>query len=81
MRFWRPLRRPDPFSPLRYERNGYVHRFLTWCIFSVVPNLGVLGVNRRFQQELGQLFHPLCVKALTALEEPVQWRGGNLGMT
>ena len=33
---------------------------------------------RCFQQELGQLFHPLFVKALMALEEPVQWRGGNL---
>ena len=30
---------------------------------------------RRFQQELGQLFHPLYVKALMAIEEPVQWRG------
>ena len=33
---------------------------------------------RCFQQELGQIFHPQNVKALMALEEPVQWRGGNL---
>ena len=35
-------------------------------------------VFRRFQQELGQLFHPLYIKAIMAIEEPVQWRGGNL---
>ena len=33
---------------------------------------------RCFQQELGQLLHPPNVKALMAIEEPVQWRGGNL---
>ena len=54
-------------------------------IASVVSNLRVLGVEdllppelfRRFQQELEQFFHPLYVKAIVALEEPVQWWDGN----
>ena len=77
LRFWRPLRRPVLFSPLRYDRSGYAHRFLMWYLSSVVYLLPP-DLFRRFQQELGQLFHPLYVKALMALEEPVQWRGGNL---
>ena len=42
-----------------------------------VNDLSPPDLFRRFQQELGQEFHPLCVKALMALEELVQWRCGN----
>ena len=84
LRFWRPLRRPVLFLLLQYDRSGYAHRFLMWCIYSALSKLGVLGKRtfylqiRRFQQDVGQLFHPLYVKAIMAIEEPVQWRCGNL---
>ena len=73
LRFWRPLRRPVLFSPLRYDRSGYAHRFLMWCTCSVVSKPGRAWMEdllhpdlfRRFQQALGHLFHPLHVKGLT----------------
>ena len=84
-RFWRPLRRPNLFSPLRDDRNGYAHRFLMWCIYSVVPNLGVLGrsstprpVSPFSAGAWTVFFHELYVKTLMALVELVQWRCGNL---
>ena len=52
---------------------GRVKHGRAWCEDLLLPDL-----FRFFQQELGQLFHPLYVKAPMALEEPVQWRGGNL---
>ena len=42
LRFWRPLRRPVLFSLLRYDRSRYAHRFLMWCIYSVVSNRACL---------------------------------------
>ena len=56
LRFWRPLRRPVLFSPLRYDRSGYAHRFLMWCIYSVVSNLGVLGERTFYPQTCFAVF-------------------------